>query len=208
MPDVAALFDEYAAAFARGEEPDLREYLARAGEGADELARLVKAFVATSAGRGAVGGARRADPRVGREDQSPLLEMRTRRGVRRDQVVDAILGRFGIDSAKRQKVAGYYHELESGLLDPLRVDRSVWELLAELLRSSVNDLRRRPRLPAAVGRVRVAYRRAAPTAALEGLASPALLQPHESPSRPTRSTASSVPGLTVDNAASVRSVQG
>ena len=52
-------------------------------------------------------------------------------------------------------MAGYYHELEAGLLDPLRVDRSVWELLAELLRASVSDLRRRPRLsPPAAGRVR------------------------------------------------------
>jgi hypothetical protein len=172
MPDVAALFDEYAAAFARGEEPDLREYLARAGDGADELAQLVEAFVA-AAPAAEPSEERLALTRAWAEGQSPLLEMRTRRGVRRDQVVDAILGRFGIDIVKREKVASYYHELEAGLLDPLRVDRGVWELLAELLRSSVNDLRRRPRLSPPPPRMAVAYRRSAPTAALEGLASPA-----------------------------------
>ena len=105
MPDVSALFDEYAAAFARGEEPDLREYLARAGEGADELARLVEAFVAT-APAAEPSEERVALTRAWAEGQSPLLEARTRRGVRREEVVEAILGRFGIDSAKRQKVAG------------------------------------------------------------------------------------------------------
>src|SRR6266550_1659482 len=47
MPeDVFTLFDDYAARFARGEAPDLRGYLTRAGEGAGELGRLVDAFLA------------------------------------------------------------------------------------------------------------------------------------------------------------------
>ncbi len=41
--DVMVLFDEYAARFARGERPDPREYLRRAGEGAEELASLIDA---------------------------------------------------------------------------------------------------------------------------------------------------------------------
>lgn len=168
MPDVAALFDEYAAAFARGEEPDLREYLTRAGEGADELARLVEAFVA-AAPAPEPSEERIALTRAWAQGQSPLLELRTRRGVRREEVVDAILGRFGIGSGKRQKVAGYYHELEAGLLDPLRVDRSVWELLAELLRASVSDLRRRPRLSPPPPGMAVAYQRSARKAAFESL---------------------------------------
>jgi hypothetical protein len=169
MADVAALFDEYAAAFARGEEPDLREYLARAGNGAEELARLVEAFVA-AAPVAEPSEERIALARAWAEGQSPLLEARIRRGVRREEVVEAILARFGIDNAKRQKVAGYYHELESGLLDPLRVDRGVWELLAELLRASVSDLRRRQHLSPPPGGLAVAYRRSAPSAAFEAAA--------------------------------------
>ena len=47
MPDVDRLFDELAAAYVRGERPDLPAYLARAGDDADELARLVDAFLRT-----------------------------------------------------------------------------------------------------------------------------------------------------------------
>ena len=186
MADVSALFDEYAAAFARGEEPDLREYLARAGEEADELARLVEAFVVVASAR-EPSEERVALTRAWAAGESPLLELRARRGVRREEVVEAILGRFGIDAAKRQKVAGYYHELEAGLLDPLRVDRGVWELLAELLRSSVSDLRRRPRLsPPPPAGLAVAYRRSTPKAAFESVASaaPAAAQAPQPPEPP------------------------
>ena len=48
MPDVDRLFDELAAAYVRGDRPDLPAYLARAGDDADELARLVDAFLRTS----------------------------------------------------------------------------------------------------------------------------------------------------------------
>jgi len=47
MADVDRLFDELAAAYVRGERPDLPAYLARAGDEADELARLVDAFLRT-----------------------------------------------------------------------------------------------------------------------------------------------------------------
>jgi hypothetical protein len=183
MPDVSLLFDEWAARFARGEEPDLREYLARAGEGADELAGLVEAFVAV-APAAEPSEERVALTRAWAAGQSPLLELRTRRGVRREAVVEAILSRFGLAAEKRQKVAGYYHELESGLLDPLRVDRRVWELLAELLRASVTDLRRPLRLTPPPTGLAVAYRRAAPKAAFEALAAPAAAAPAAEPEPP------------------------
>ena len=35
---------------------------------------------------------------------------------------------------------GYYHELETGLLEPRGVDRRVWEALAQVLGASVADL--------------------------------------------------------------------
>jgi hypothetical protein len=43
--DVMRLFDEYAARFARGERPDARAYLARAGSGEDELAALIERYL-------------------------------------------------------------------------------------------------------------------------------------------------------------------
>jgi hypothetical protein len=43
---VELLFDEFAARHARGEHPDAREYLERAGESRNELARLLDGFLA------------------------------------------------------------------------------------------------------------------------------------------------------------------
>ena len=48
MPELFELFDEYAAAYARGERPQAREYLARAGPQADELAGLIDEFLQRS----------------------------------------------------------------------------------------------------------------------------------------------------------------
>src|SRR4051812_26218471 len=125
--DVFALFDEFAASFARGERPDAREYLERASDGRDELAALIDGYL------------ERVPPPAPDNDavllasawlaqQPPLLELRTQRGLRRDEVVDTLVAALGLDSAKRDKVKRYYHELEGGLLDPDRVDRRVWEV--------------------------------------------------------------------------------
>ena len=66
--------------------------------------------------------------------------LRLRRKLTRDAVVDALVARLGLDPAKREKVDGYYHELEVGLLDPEPVDRSVWDVLADVLKANVRAL--------------------------------------------------------------------
>jgi hypothetical protein len=140
MPeDVFTLFDDYAARFARGEAPDLRGYLMRAGEGAGELGRLVDAFLAR-ASPPEPDEERVALARAWVAGQPPLLELRTRRGLRRDAVVDGLVQLLGLDPTKRAKVKRYYHELESGLLEPRGVDRRVWEALAETLKAQLGDL--------------------------------------------------------------------
>jgi hypothetical protein len=131
------LFAEYAARFARGERPDLRDYLARAGREADELAQLVDAFLV------------RTEPPPPDEEtvalttawlagEPPLVELRARRGLRRSEVVDALIERFGLDRAKREKVARYYHEVETGQRVP--ADERLVAALAEILRGRVGDL--------------------------------------------------------------------
>jgi hypothetical protein len=137
--DVITLFDEYAVRFARGEAPDAREYLERAGPGREALAELIDRYLAEVA------------PREPDEDlvaafaawaggEPPLLELRVRRGVRRDAIVDAILARFALPQAKRAKVGRYVHRLETGLLDPRGVDRGVLEAWASALRARADDL--------------------------------------------------------------------
>src|SRR2546430_186549 len=139
VPELFELFDEYAAAYSRGERPQVREYLARAGPQADELAGLIDEFLQ----RAPV-----AEPDeetmtiVGAlvEGHPPLLELRVQRGLRREQVVDALVRMLGLDVKKEAKVAGYYHQLEGGLLEPRGVDRRVWDALAETFKTRVDDL--------------------------------------------------------------------
>jgi len=139
VADVARLFDEYAAAWARGERPDAREYLARAGEGEAELRELLDRFLTASL------------PAEPTEDevaamqawaagQPPLLELRVRRGLTRASVVEALVGRLGLGEAATAKVAAYYHRLETGLLDPRGVSERVFAVLADALGARVDEL--------------------------------------------------------------------
>ena len=154
------LFDEYAASFARGERPDLRRYLARAGDRQEELARLVDGWLA------------RVEPPDPDEDavalaqawihgEPPLLELRRRRGLTRDEVVDFLIKTFGLDLKKREKVKRYYHEVETGRLVP--AEAKLASALGELLGSRVSDaLSWQPRPVAAQAAY---YRTEAPAAA-------------------------------------------
>src|SRR5687768_11797508 len=139
--EVYGLFDDYAARFARGERPDARSYLARAGEGADELAALIDRYLESAPAPAPDEDARAvaADWIAG---EPPLLALRTRRGLRRDEVVDALMSALRLSPAKREKLKRYYHRLEGGLLEPARVNRRVFEALADTLRASVADVSR------------------------------------------------------------------
>src|SRR5215210_5542909 len=80
--DVATLFDEYAERYVRGDHPDPREYLTRAGDGADELGQLIDRFV------GGVPPPAASEERVSMMNawlvgEPPLLALRTERGMRR-----------------------------------------------------------------------------------------------------------------------------
>lgn len=171
MADVAVLFDEYAAAYARGERPRLDGYLARAGAGAEELARLVEAFLqAAPAPAAAPADVATLDAFLAGDP--PLLALRTARGVTRDAVVDAILAALALAPALRAKVRRRYHDLEAGLLDPERVDRRVVAAIAEAVGARAADLFAwTPRPPAAAAR---AYLRIAeaPAAAAPPAAAP------------------------------------
>jgi hypothetical protein len=132
VADVVALFEEYAAAYARGDRPRAAEYLNRAGPAADELAKLIDGWL-------------RAVPVPEPDEettalaeawtagQPPLVALRSRRGVRVDDVVDAIVTTLALDPAKRAKVKRYYQRLEQGLLDPAHVSRRVIAVMKGLV---------------------------------------------------------------------------
>jgi hypothetical protein len=126
------LFDEYAAAYARGERPSAEEYLDRAGSDRDQLASLLDEYL------------RRAPAQPATEDdkrylglmlaqEPPLLQVRVERGLRVDEVVGLLVERLELDSAKWAKVKRYYQRLEGGLLDPSGLSRRLRSALADIL---------------------------------------------------------------------------
>jgi hypothetical protein len=135
----ADLFDDFAARHARGERPDVREYLERAGEGADELASLIDAFL-RAAPRGEPAPETLAMMEAFAEGEPPLLRLRVHRRLTRDAVADALVDGLDLDFRKTPKVRRYYHELETGLLDPARVDARVFSVLAKTLHARVAEL--------------------------------------------------------------------
>jgi hypothetical protein len=144
---VEELFGDYASAYARGERPQAREYLARAGGQADELASLIDVFLtrAPAPTPDEQGVELFAAWQAG---ETPLLRLRTARGLPRDAVVAALVRMLSLDETKKDKVGRYYRELEAGALEAERVDRRVWNVLAEMLGTRVADLLAwRPRQP-------------------------------------------------------------
>jgi len=129
---VRALLEDYAVRFGRGEHPDPLEYRDRAGDGWMELAVAIDRFLITAPPPPAP-ASEVASMRELLSGSPPLLALRRRRGVKRAEVVDALMKRFGIRDALREKMAQRYHELESGLLALSRIDEGVFTTVAETL---------------------------------------------------------------------------
>ena len=139
--DTLRLFDEFAAGFARGRDPDVRELLARAGDDAPALAQLVDSFLAGS--EPPPPDHERAElMRAWARGQPPLLELRKSRRLRRAELVSRLTGLLGLSPDREPKVARYYHELEGGLLETRRVDARVWDALRQVFGTDVRSLAR------------------------------------------------------------------
>lgn len=136
---VQELFAEYAAAFARGERPRARDFLDRAGAEAGELGVMIARFL-QAAPRPAATVEDSALLRGWVEGEPPLVTQRVRQGLKRAAVVDALREALGLGADKRERLADAYHELETGQLDPARVDASVWSALGEILKANVREL--------------------------------------------------------------------
>lgn len=136
---VEELFAEYASAFARGERPRARDFLDRAGPEGDALAALIERFL-EAAPRPAATAEDALLAAGWVEGEPPLVTQRVRLGLKRDAVVDALLGSLGLAPGKRQRLRDAYHELETGQLDPAGVDTSVWRALRTILSVDVRDL--------------------------------------------------------------------
>ncbi len=142
-----ALFDEFATEHARGERPDVRAFLARAGEQREELGRLLDAYLQAAPVQ-PPGEEVLAELRD-RLAEPALLRLRTRLGVRRSAVVRALRTALGLPSAADERLAKRYHELETDQLEPGRVQASVWAALRDVFGEDVRGLVRVAPGPAA-----------------------------------------------------------
>jgi len=133
------LFEEFAARRARGERPDPAPYLERAGEGADDLRRMLDRLLQTAP-------AQEPTPELVAmmgalvEGEPALLGLRRHRRMRVDAVAAGLVARLGLDPAAQAKVKRNYQRLEGGLLDLTRVDRRLRDALAAVLGVSGREL--------------------------------------------------------------------
>jgi hypothetical protein len=152
----ADLFEEYATRYARGEAPDPRDYLARAGGASDALREMIDGYLRA---------APPPDPHPDRAvmmrawmaGDTPLHALRTERRRTREDIVADLLAGLGLGPAKAERVRWHYHRLESGQQDLRGVDRRVRDLLARLLGVGAADL---VALPPPARRAGEAYARA------------------------------------------------
>lgn len=129
---VGELFARYADAYASGERPQAREYLAEAGGDADELAALIERFLVHAPARPpSAESVELLDAFLAEEP--PLVALRAARGVRVDDVVAGLVSGLGLRAEAAAKVKRHYQRLEQGLLDAGGVSERVWEVLARVL---------------------------------------------------------------------------
>lgn len=133
MSDIDALVEEFRRQYVDGHHPDAADFLHRAPEAdREELGRRIRVVLADEPP---------PDPapetllmvQAMLRGQPPLLELRTAKGMTRDQVVSDLREELGLEPAKEQRVAVYYHELETGQLPLAGIRDKVFEAVAKVM---------------------------------------------------------------------------
>lgn len=174
MTDLDRLFDEFASRRARGESPEPAEYMRRAGADAARLGAMIDGLLMATP-------APEPDPamvaafRAWMADEAPMVALRHRHGRRRSDMVQAVMQLLALPERVRDRVADHYHRLETGLLDPSRVDRRIVDELSRLLGARLQDLPR-PRGPVAPAPAMMRPAPGAPSAPMDSELSPAPAQ--------------------------------
>jgi hypothetical protein len=154
MSDVQRLLTDYIAEHRAGGEADPRKYLSRASPAErGELAALIDAYLARAprqtfdeaAFRGS-SAERTVDELeraiAGQSGLWPALlpRLRDRAGLKRSELVERLAAALGVTD-RRDKVAGYYHEMEQGLLPAQGVSDRVLAALGKLVGETAQTLR-------------------------------------------------------------------
>ena len=155
VTDVDRLLAEYIAEHRAGGEADPREYLSRASprrasraRGADR--RLPRARPTPAVRRSRRSAARAPSaPSTSSNERSPdrrdcgprvLPRLRDRAGLKRSALVERLAAALGVED-RQDKVAGYYHEMEQGLLPAEGVSDRVLEALGQIVGETAQALR-------------------------------------------------------------------
>jgi len=172
-------FDDFVAAWERGEQPDPAPAIASVDEADREpLAAMLATFLAANPRDDVTEAevdARAADPAS--EPPRPWAELlpglRERIGLTRTALITRLAGLLGHPEAQSQ-VGGYVHELETGLLSPTGVRQPVVAALAKILDvpEPLLELSRRLVPPPVAGSEATALYRKAPPAATAAAARP------------------------------------
>lgn len=145
---VEAALSEFVKAFNAGERPNPREFIERvAEEDQRELEVLIELAIVESPPRvwdpKAFENSKLAasaekvydsfaefEPAIAWPEA--LVAWRKRAEVKRSDLVERLAAALSV-ADKREKVGAYYHELETGTLQPTGVSRRVWEALAPIV---------------------------------------------------------------------------
>src|SRR6201995_2281056 len=154
MSDVDRLLADYIAEHRAGGEADPGAYLSRASPAERaELAALIDAYRARAprqlfdqARFGGSSAERTVDELeraiAGQAGLWPALlpRLRDRAGLKRSALVERLVAALGV-SDRQHKVAGYYHEMEQGLLPADGVSERVLDALGQIVGESAKALR-------------------------------------------------------------------
>ena len=157
MADLEALLTEFAAALEAGDSPDPNAWLARVDAGErQEMAAMIDSYLMTAPRRSWDPQAFESSPardvvdrvyaaREGVSGSWPELlpQLRNRARVKRADLVRRLAEALGVGTgtAEVDRVAGYYNEMEHGLLPAEAVSGRVLEALASLVGTNAAELR-------------------------------------------------------------------
>ncbi|HZC14301.1 MAG TPA: hypothetical protein VE270_09815 [Thermoleophilaceae bacterium] len=161
MTDVERLLSEYKEAHRSGDDADPRPFLARvSGVDRELLAGLIDAYLERAPRPEFDVQAFQASPAAtlaedvqrslaGEGGMWPALlpRLRARARLRRADLVAQLAARLGAQS-QQDKVAGYYHQMEQGLLPEPGVSDTVLEALGKIVGWTAESLRKAGQMPA------------------------------------------------------------
>lgn len=154
MSDVDRLLADYIAEHRAGGEADPRAYLARASPAQrTELAALIDAYLARAPRQEFEEASFRGSDAERTVDEleraiagqaglwpTLLPRLRDRAGLRRSELVDRLAAALGVGD-RRDKVAGYYHQMEQGLLPARGVSDRVLDALGHIVGETTQALK-------------------------------------------------------------------